>query len=133
MNYVNAFVYDPATGKILRRQSCAYGEVDYLGPNVVAVDQATSEGWTDVSHWVDGGELVLRPLMEPAPSSLSVFSGESVTITGLPDAGIMHIGASEQIAWTGGVITFSPNTPGIYQLRFESFPYTDAMLEITVT
>ena len=133
MTFVNAFIYDPATGAILRRQNCADVEVPYLGPNVVIADPATSENWSDLTHCVIDGALTERVPMEPHANKTTILSDgtDEAIISDLPPTGSVYLNDEFLADWADSVFVYRTTEAGAHLLRFASPPSLDAEIEIT--
>lgn len=124
-------VYDTATGRILRIVEA---------PNGLARIQAgEGESWVvgkanDLTQYVNGGLIADRPAMPGALNPDRITTDETATLAG-PDGATVKISGpvsgSDTLDADG--IEVGCDTPGIYAVTVQLFPYLDAEYQLEIT
>ena len=111
-NFVN---YD-TTGRIIQVGSCLDAFVDSQAWEGVGVMRGEAD---PTLHWVQDGEIVLRPEM---PVSITGCRVEVPPKTSFTVTGKVYLqGEGDE----SGILDFQFDEPGEYEVRLENFPYQD--------
>ena len=134
MSFYFAFVYDPVSGRILRRVTCSDAELSFYDPAIATTDPEAGR-WDDSTHWVVDGQLVERPVMslEVDKTVIEADGVDQAMITGIPSGATVRIDGQPDEVVHDGTVSFGTEVAGEYRLRFEAFPHRDAEIVVTAT
>jgi hypothetical protein len=127
---MNFIIYDSG-GRILRTGSCP--PRDFIlqaqtGENVLEGEA------DDLAQYVSGGQVTDKAAMGALIDKIAVTAdgADFCTISNLPDPCEVFINGARN-AITGGSAEITVDTPGIYAVRVEAFPYLPYEVEVTAS
>jgi len=128
----NYIVYN-TQGEILRTGYCPDEMVDIQAQ----VGELVIEGIAnDVTQYMLNDTTTDKSVMSLSTDKITITANgiDASITTGLPNPSYIYInGIRQAIVIIDGVLEFTVNTPGIYKIRIESFPYLDYEFEVTAT
>lgn len=133
MEYI---IYKTATGQIIGGGECADDTISYVPVEAdeTLLENAVADGTVS---WVVDGVITGRPLQTSTWNKTTISADgidEAILGNTLPNPTTVNIygrGVEASVEVTDGSFEFSSNTPGIFTIYIEQFPYTAIHTEIT--
>jgi len=121
-------IYDPETGVIKRSGYCPDRDVGLQAQDGEEMIEGSSDFRT---QYVVSGEVVSRPPMPFYIDRDGVAIGGVATVTMLPVGTVVKVDGQDEVVVDDGVLEFTFDTAGEYQVEMKKFPYLDKTLVIT--
>jgi len=128
----NYIVYSSG-GEILR---CGICPDEIMSVQAQAGESVIEGEANDITQYILDGVVTDKSAMSLSTDKITITANgvDASITTGLPNPSNIYINRIKQeISIIDGVLEFTVDTPGIYKIRIESFPYLDYIFEVTAT
>jgi len=128
----NYIVYN-SVGEILRTGYCPDEMINIQAQAGESVIEGIAN---DVTQYMLNNTVTDKSVMSLSTDKVTITANgiDASITTGLPNPSYIYInGIRQGTLITDGVLEFTVDTPGVYKIKIESFPYLDYEFEVTAT